>query len=144
MAATRGLQVAMLVLSAACAGAPAPDPGTLSPEASASKHDRNVITNDELQDPTLRGMDALRAIQHLRPAFIRASGPSSFVNLSAGLTQFSMDYGPLQPVNNLAQLSSMSLLTVYEIRYLDLNDAQNRFGIAANNGPVIVIVSNKQ
>jgi hypothetical protein len=33
---------------------------------------------------------------------------------------------------------------LYEIRYLDVSDAQNRFGLNANGGPVIVLLSNKQ
>jgi hypothetical protein len=139
MATTRGLLVALLMLSVSCAGSSTPSTGTPAPIA-----DRNVISSDELQDPVLRGMDALRVIQYLRPAFFRSSGPQSFVNMSAGLVQFSMDYGPLQPVSHLAALPALSLQTVYEIRYLDLNDAQNRFGIAAQGGPVIVVVSNKQ
>ena len=139
MVTARGLVVALLLLSASCAGSSAPEAGTPKPVA-----DRNVINNEELQDPVLRGMDALRIIQYLRPAFFRPSGPQSFVNMSAGLVQFSMDYGPLQPISNLAALPALSLQTVYEIRYLDLNDAQNRFGIAAQGGPVIVVISNKQ
>ena len=139
MVATRGLLVALLLLSASCAGSSTPEAGTPKPVV-----DRNVISNEELQNPVLRGMDAMRAIQYLRPAFFRASGPQSFVNANAGMTQFSMDYGPLQPLSHLTALPSLSLQMVYEIRYLDLNDAQNRFGIAAQNGPVIVVVSNKQ
>ena len=139
MAATRGLLVALLVLCASCAGSSTPEESVPKPVV-----DRNVISNEELQNPVLRGMDALRVIQYLRPGFFKATGPQSFVNMSAGLLQFSMDYGPLQPISHLAALPSLSLQTVYEIRYLDLNDAQNRFGIAAQGGPVIVVVSNKQ
>ena len=140
MVATRGILVALLLLSASCAGSSTPEAGTPKPVV-----DRNVISNEELQDPVLRGMDALRAIQYLRPMFFRAaSGPLSFSNATAGLAQYSMDYGPLQPLSHLAELSSLSLQMVYQIRYLDLNDAQNRFGILANSGPVIVVVSNKQ
>ena len=106
--------------------------------------DKNVISNPELQDPVILGMDALRAIQHLRPMFFRETGPQSFSNPTAGGVNFSMDFGPLQPLRNLMLLPSLSLQTVYEIRYLDIHDAQNRFGVNANGGPVIVIVSNKQ
>ena len=139
MATTRGFLVALLLLSTSCAGSPMPESGTPKPVV-----DRYVINNDELQDPVLRGMDALRAIQYLRPTFFRNSGPQSFVNMSAGLTQFSMDYGPVQPLSHLSELPSLSLQMVYEIRYLDVNEATNRFGINANGGPVIVVVSNKQ
>lgn len=139
MPATRGLLVALLILSAACAGSPAPEAGTPRPA-----QDKNVISREELQDPMLLGMDALRVIRYLRPAFFRETGPQSFMNAAAGTVQFSMDYGPLQPISQLSALPSLSLQTVYEIRYLDANGAATRFGLNANGGPVIVVVSNKQ
>jgi len=86
-------------------------------------------------------MDALKAIRYLRPTFFRPSGPQSFSNTTAGLVQFSMDFGPLRPVSELATLRTDLL---YEIRYLDVSDAQTRFGLNANGGPVIVLLSNKQ
>lgn len=94
-----------------------------------------------MQSPVVLSMDALKAIRYLRPAFFRTSGPQSFSNGTAGLVQFSMDFGPLRPVSELATLRTDLL---YEIRYLDVNDAQNRFGINANSGAVIVLLSNKQ
>ena len=137
MPATRGLFVALL-LAASCGQSPSTES---APHPAA---DRNVITNEELQNPVLRGMDALRMIRYLRPTFFRESGPQSFMNTGAGALQFSMDYGPVQPLSQLAAVASLSLQLAYEIRYLDLNDAANRFGITANGGPVIVVVSNKQ
>lgn len=139
MVTTRGFLVALLLLSVSCAGSSTPESGAPRPVL-----DRYVISNEELQDPVLRGMDALRAIQYLRPAFFKTTGPQSFSNMSAGLLQFSMDYGPVQPLSHLASLPSLSLQSAYEIRYLDPNDAANRFGINANGGPVVVLVSNKQ
>jgi hypothetical protein len=139
MAFTRGFLAAFLILSTSCAGSSAPEGSVPKPVV-----DRNVIRNEELQDPVLRGMDALRAIQYLRPAFFKGSGPQSFANTNSGLTQFSMDYGPVQPLSQLSALPSLSLQMAYEIRFLDVNEAQNRFGLNANSGPVIVVVSNKQ
>src|SRR6476646_2318294 len=55
MAATRGLLVALLVLCASCAGSSTPEESVPKPVV-----DRNVISNEELQNPVLRGMDALR------------------------------------------------------------------------------------
>jgi hypothetical protein len=137
MSATRGLLIALLLV-ASCARSPS---SSSAPHPAGAK---NVISNEELQDPVLRGMDAIRVIQYLRPAFFRGSGPQSFTNAAAGTVQFSMDYGPVQPLSHLASLPALSLQMAYEIRYLDANDAANRFGIAANGGPVIVVVSNKQ
>lgn len=116
-----------------------PETGTPRPA-----QDKNVISREELQDPMLLGMDALHVIRYLRPAFFRETGPQSFINAAAGTLQFSMDYGPLQPVSNLSALPSLALQSVYEIRYLDASGAATRFGLNANGGPVIVVVSNKQ
>lgn len=139
MVATRFCRTALLVIAASCA----------SPSASPVSNPRpatnpNVISREELQDPVIMGMDAVRAIRYLRPTFFRSSGPQSFANGSAGSVQFSLDFGPVQPGSQLAALPSLSLQTLYVIRYLDLNEAQNRFGLNANGGPVIVLVSNKQ
>ena len=139
MAATRGIFIALLLFVAACGQSTSSSSNTPAPA-----QNKYVISNEELQDPVLRGMDALRAIRYLRPTFFRVSGPQSFSNASAGSVQFSMDYGPVQPVDNLSLLPSLSLQMVYEVRYLERNDAANRFGITSNGGPVIVVVSNKQ
>ncbi|MDQ2667432.1 MAG: hypothetical protein M3Z05_15655 [Gemmatimonadota bacterium] len=139
MAATRALLIGFLMLAASCARSPESTESAPKPAG-----DRNVITREELQNPVIAGMDALRAIRYLRPTFFRESGPQSFVNPSAGTVQFSMDYGPVQPLTQLAAMSGLSLQLAYEVRYLDLNDAQNRFGINANGGPVIVVVNNRQ
>ena len=138
MAATRGLFITLLLFAASCGQATSSASSAPKPVAA-----RNVISNEELQDPVLRGMDALRLIRYLRPTFFRDTGPQSFFNSTAGALQFSMDYGPLQPLSQLASLAPLSLQMAYEIRYLDTNDAQNRFGITANGGPAIVVVSNK-
>ena len=62
----------------------------------------------------------------------------SFQNTTAGQVQVSQDYGPLQSLNALAAVDTRSLV---EVRYLNANDAQNRFGINANGGPVIVVMT---
>ena len=98
----------------------------------------DVISQQELRDPTIAGADAMTAIRQLRPAFFRTRGPQSFTNATAGLVQVSQDYGPLQAVNALTTVDTRSLV---EVRYLNANDAQNRFGINANGGPVIVLLT---
>ena len=103
-----------------------------------------VISREELQDPVLRSMDTERAIRYLRPTFFRTTGPQSFTNEAAGSVQVSMDFGPLGSTRMLTSFPALALASLYEIRYLDANDAANRFGINANGGPVIVLVSNKQ
>ena len=141
MAARRSLAV-LLVLAASCAKSPS-STATAAPRPSASREARNpdVISRQELQDPTIAGTDAMTAIRQLRPAFFRTRGPQSFSNATAGLTQISQDFGPLQPVDNLKGIDTRSLT---EVRFLNAVEAQNRFGINANGGPVIVLLTTTQ
>ena len=136
---------ASLVLAASCATASPPvdgvPGGVVANPASASKKDPNVISKEELQDPVVNGMDALRAIRQLRPAFFRPNGPQSFGNSAAGQVLMSADFGPVQPVS---QLSLFNTLDLHEVRYLGMSEAATRFGMNANGGPVIVLLSNKQ
>jgi hypothetical protein len=141
MFARRTLAV-LLVLTASCSK-PASSTASSAPAPSVSREGRNpdVISLAELQDPTIAGTDAMTAIRQLRPAFFRTRGPSSFSNTKAGLTQISQDFGPLQPVDNLKAIDARSLV---EVRFLNAVDAQSRFGINANGGPVIVLLTSKQ
>ena len=139
--AARRTSALLLVLAAACAKS-APSTTTSAPAPSASREARNpdVISRTELQDPTIAATDAMTAIRQLRPAFFRTRGPQSFSNTKAGLTQISQDFGPLQPVDNLKGIDTRSLV---EVRFLNAVEAQNRFGINANGGPVIVLLTSK-
>jgi len=134
----------LLVLAASCAKPASPSStATSAPAPSAAREARNpdVISLAELQDPTIAGTDAMTAIRQLRPAFFRTRGPQSFSNARAGQTQISQDFGPLQPVTNLSAIDTRSLV---EVRFLNAVDAQSRFGINANGGPVIVLLTSKQ
>jgi hypothetical protein len=141
MAARRTLAL-LLVLAASCAKSGS-STNASAPRPSASREQRNpdVISRAELQDPTIAGTDAMTAIRQLRPAFFRTRGPQSFSNTKAGLTQISQDFGPLQPVDNLKGIDVRSLV---EVRFLNAVEAQNRFGINANGGPVIVLLTSTQ
>ena len=141
MAARRSLAL-LLVLAASCAKSPSSTTAS-APRPSASREQRNpdVISRTELQDPTIAGTDAMTAIRQIRPAFFRTRGPQSFSNATAGQTQISQDFGPLQPVDNLKGIDTRSLV---EVRFLNAVEAQNRFGINANGGPVIVLLTSTQ
>jgi hypothetical protein len=142
MIPTRRCLAALLVLCASCASGTSSTPaGQTGAATSVAKKNPDVITQDELLDPAIVSLDLATAIRRLRPAFFRTSGPQSFSNTTAGQVQYSHDFGPLQPVS---QLASMNALSIVEIRYLGVNEAQNRFGLNANGGPVIVLLSNKQ
>ena len=129
----------LLAAGAACAQKTASTSSTVAPQGSTrARKNPDVISQEELRDPTIAGTDAMTAIRQLRPAFFRTRGPMSFQNTTAGQVQVSQDYGPLQSVNALSAVDTRGLV---EVRYLNANDAQNRFGINANGGPVIVLVT---
>jgi hypothetical protein len=152
---TRRSAAILLVLAASCAkpsttgtttggatpsATPAGATASTTPAKSRLARNPDVITREELQDPAIAGADAATSIRQLRPAYFRNRGPQSFSNASAGQVQVSQDYGPLQPVSQLAAIDTRSLV---EVRYLSAVDAQTRFGINANGGPVIVLLTSK-
>ena len=117
--------------SAAPGGAPAP---------SRIERQPNVISSDELQDPVIFSRDAYTAIRHLRPGFFTYHGPNSFQQANTGVIHISSDYGPLQELKELAKMTTLGML---EVRYLNEEQAQARFGLNANGGPVIVLLYSK-
>ena len=130
---------ALVVLGSACATSRANDNELRVVEPKA-KRNPNVISKEELQDPAITSRDALTALRHLRPNFFTYRGPTSPNDPTAGSTQISQDYGPLRPMSDLA---GMNTFTFVEVRYLNAEAATGRFGLNANGGPVIVLVSNK-
>jgi hypothetical protein len=134
-----GVALALALITVGCASSPGNDNELRSIEPKARKNP-NVISRDELLDPAITSRDALTAIRHLRPNFFSYRGPTSTNDPTAGNTQISQDYGPLRP---LSELASMNTFTFVEVRYLNAEAATGRFGLNANGGAVIVLVSNK-
>ena len=135
----RGIAVALALLTVGCASSQAKETELRSMELKGKKNP-NVISRDELLDPAITSRDALTAIRHLRPNFFAYRGPTSTNDPTAGNTQISQDYGPLRPLSDLV---AMNTFTFVEVRYLTAEQAAGRFGLRANGGPVIVLVSNK-
>lgn len=132
------LVVAALALATACS----PHQASVGDVALPARNP-NVISQAELNDPAIAAMDALTAIRQLRPSFFRDRGPQTMragidPAVAPGQVLVSQDYGALQGVN---ALSSIGTRTIVEVRYLNANDAAARFGITANGGPVIVVLS---
>jgi hypothetical protein len=129
---------ALLAITLACATKTARNDA-----APVERHGRNsnVITRAELQDPAVASNDAMTTIRQLRPAYFMTRGPISFKNKTAGLLQISQDFGPLQ---KSSALSTIDTRTLVEVRYLNATDAQARFGINANGGPVLVLLTTTQ
>ena len=137
---TRGsVALAFVIVTLGCASSPGND-NELRAIEPKPKRNPNVITRDELLDPAITSRDALTAIRHLRPNFFSYRGPTSTNDPTAGNTQISQDFGPLRP---LSDLIAMNTFTFVEVRYFTAEQAAGRFGLNANGGPVIVLVSNK-
>ena len=144
MSAVRQSLAALVVILAACSTNPAPASDASATTERVTKNP-NVISTEELQDPVIASTDALTAIRQLRPAFFRDRGPTTLRNVdpaqAPGLVRVSQDFGQPQQLNVLSGISTRALV---EVRYLNANEAQARFGINANGGPVIVVMTTKQ
>jgi hypothetical protein len=137
---------ALLAAAVACASGnatPSQAPGSSTVYKAPAKRNPRVITEAELQDPSITSRDALTAIRHLRPACLVSRGPTGSGGGSGGGgdTMVSIDYGPLQQASYLSTITTQGLK---EVRCLDANDAQNRFGLNANGAAVVVLLYNKQ
>ena len=131
---------ALLAITASCGGSRFPDVPGGAPAPSRIERQPYVISAEELQDPTIYSRDAYTAIRHLRPSFFTYHGPNSFSQTNTGVIHISADYGPLQDLKELAKMSTLGML---EVRYLNAEQAQARFGLNANGGPVIVLLYNR-
>ena len=130
------LTIGTLGIVMACSSnlAPSGVPGA----APATARRTDVITAEELADPSVAAGDALEAVRRLRPGFLVTRGVSSIKNTSAGSVHISIDGAPLLTVDNLARLRPAQIV---EIRYLNSSDAAQRFGTSAGTGGVILVRS---
>ena len=132
---------ALLALSMACMRNPHPSAADLAADQAHARRNTSIITREELQDPTVVSNYALTTIRLLRPQYFMTRGPVSFKNVNAGKVQISQDCGPLQQLTALSGIDTRSLK---EVRYLNSTEATARFGINANGGPVIVLLTTSQ
>ena len=112
----------------ACAAAPA------ASSAGGASHDRDVITAQELADVRVASGSVLEAVRKLRPRFLNQGSPEYKAT----------DNGLMASINgaaptSISDLSRMSATEVTEVRYLSIADAGFRFGLAGNNGPVLLV-----
>lgn len=140
------LAIALVLFAGACTSSPSPDTGAEPASADHVARNADVISSQELADPVIAAQDALTAIRQLRPSYFRNRGPITMrsggnPNNPPGQVQMSQDFGSLHP---LSELSGVAVRTLVEVRYLNTNEAQARFGINANGGPVIVVLTSKQ
>lgn len=101
-----------------------------------SRRIANVITRDELADPSLSGSTGLEAVRRLRPTFLANRGAISVRDPQAGSVRVSIDGGTIGPLEDLDRIRTNEIRS---IRYLSASDATQRFGVAANGSPVILV-----
>jgi hypothetical protein len=139
----QALRVIMLLSAvAACAGqTPATDVGASPEQQSASRRDRDVITQEELSQPSVRAQSLLDLIRSTRPHFLNQRGKNSHSDDEAGAVHVSIDNGRILPLQELANIHAG---TAFEVRYLNASAAMQRFGGAAREGPVILVTTVKR
>lgn len=133
----------LLVLASACVKNPSPDAGTpaAGTATQSTARTRDVITQDELQAANVASLSVLDAVKSLRPQFLTVRSTNSTyvpgtVDEEAGKVHASLDGTRVVPLNDLAAIRAGA---VKEIRYLTAAQAQEKFGPAAHQGPVIVV-----
>ena len=136
--------IALVAVLGACASASKSDTAAspaVTPQGSATKSSTvvkknpDVISETELTDPAIVNMNAYDAVRRLRPNFLVIRGVRS-VSGPPAQVHISIEGGPIQPLSALKDIPAHE---VKELRYLSASDAGQRFGTAADAGPVIVV-----
>ena len=143
--------LAVVTVTAACAArTTAAGSSDVTPSASrAPSRNRELITQEDLNaDPTLRAQSVIEVVRALRPQFLvnrgnnvmKDTAAKANSDLDAGKVHASVDGGRIVEVTDL----TMSANEVLEIRYLNVAQANLRFGVGARQGPVILVTTKKQ
>ena len=134
----------LLAALVACASSPRVAPTSDDATAATASETRtprprrnaNVITRDELADPSLQGATGLEAVRRLRPTFLASRGAISLGDPSAGAVKVSIDGSSIGPLDDLDRIRTNEIRS---IRYLSASDATQRFGVTADGSPVILV-----
>lgn len=137
---SKGLSLFLFLAAAGACGGRAASSGAPEglPASSQSSARRNpsVISTGELRDPALSGQSVLEVVRKLRPNFLSSRGVQSRNNPEAGQVHASINGAALVPLDYLRTMDSAG---VVEIRFLNAAAAMQRFGGAAQEGPVILV-----
>jgi hypothetical protein len=119
-----GPTAALVLLLAGCAAGPAGQP--------VSVVDRNLLTAEDMRAAGYT--DAFRAVQSLRPQWLRTRGPTSLTQPEVTIKVYldgSRMGGP-------EQLERITISSISWIRFLDANEATQRWGLDHVNGAIFV------
>jgi hypothetical protein len=135
--------IMLLSAVAACAGRTAATDVGASPEqqSTSRRGDRDLITQEELSQPSVRAQSLLDLIRSTRPHFLNQRGKNSHSDDEAGAVHVSIDNGRILPLQELANIHAG---TAFEVRYLNASAAMQKFGGAAREGPVILVTTVKR
>lgn len=138
------LRVGLLAVATSACAAKAPVSGASDERPTTATRNRDLITQQDLDaDPALRAQTVIEVIRTLRPQFLNDHGTNTLqgAGLSdpeAGKVHVSIDNGRIVP---LSELSGMHGGQMLEIRYLNVAQAMQKFGTAARQGPVILVIT---
>ena len=125
------------VTTTGCASAGAPASSSAA-EAPPARRNRDIITRSELADPAMSALSVYDAIRSLRPNFLSSRGSQGLVSDESGKVLASIDGTAVIPVEELKRFHTRS---VVEIRLLNPAAAMLKFGGAAKEGPVILVLT---
>jgi hypothetical protein len=122
------------LMSLACASAPSSTPSTVAPSGTvtASRTSRDVILADEIATSGAR--TAMEAIRRLRPQMLQGRGVRE-------TNEIAVYIDGTRTEGTRADLEQIPASQVKEIRYLNGQDATQRFG--ANHGAGAILVTRK-
>jgi hypothetical protein len=146
------LALALTVAAIGCASGSTPSSGASDVAATPSRstsRNRDLISQEDLNaDPTLRAQTVIDVIRSIRPQYLvnrgnntmKDSASKANTDIDAGKVHASVDGGRIVEVTDL----TMTAAEILEIRYLNVAQANLKFGTAARQGPVILVTTRKQ
>ena len=149
---------ALAIVASACASnkpsvqqAPAADGVIVTAADAPVNRNRDLITQEELQSPQIVGLSVLEAVKSLRPQFLTVRGKNTapakegnnpdgrqLNDDEAGKVHASIDGNKVALIDELATIRAS---TIKEIRFLNIAQAHQKFGGAAREGPVILVIT---
>ncbi len=116
------------------AGAPTPAAALSSGQPAAPiRRNANLITADEIATLGGRAETALQIVEQLRPAMLRPRGGAT-----SGAEPIAT-YVDGVKVGDVEGLRSVQAAMISEIRYLNPNDATQRFGTGHTSGAIVIV-----
>jgi hypothetical protein len=127
--------LATLILTACAAGGPSPTEESPGRRGRSSK----VLTAEDLSD--VFQLNALQAVELLRPAWLRNRGPVSMESSSSQGVRLYVDGNPRGAADELAGILTSDVL---EMRFLDSREATTRYGTGYPDGVIVIRTKHRQ